>query len=245
MKPISILWSDGVGEAEAKESISAMRAFLHYLQGVADDQDIGLAPIILRPYGDWTLKGTDGKGAYHSFRWYWQSSLDEQSGHVSAATFIEIVRYEPWQQYEPHLDLALLHTELRDDIEETDGGFPSVFACTEPDLVTVISIHHLMQIADWDLRLKCLRNLVMHNFGHLVGLPSGLQRESKARPTEPTKGKRAPAHPCSMPCIMYEAQSLDDLMAAATSSEEEGLALCRTCQGVLRSIVFGLHFSPN
>ena len=245
MKPISILWSDGVSEAEAKESVSAMRAFLHYLQGVADDQDIGLSPIILRPYGDWTLKGTDGRDAYHSFRWYWQSSLDEHSGHVSAATFIEIVRYEPWQQYEPHLDLALLHTELRDDIAETDGEFPSVFACTEPDLVTVISIRHLMQIADWELRLKCLRSLVMHNFGHLVGLPKGLQRESKSLTTTPAKDKRTAARTCSMPCIMYEAQSLDDLMTTAASREEEGLALCCNCQGVLRSIVFGLHFSPN
>ncbi len=245
MKPITVLWSDGVSEAEAKESIGAMRDFLRYLRGVADEQDIGLAPIVLRPYGNWILKGTAGKEAYHSFRWYWESSLDQNTGQVSAATFIEIVRFEPWQHVDPHLDLALLHTELRNDTTETEGDFPSVFACTEPDLVTVISIRHLSQIADCDLRLKCLRSLVMHNFGHLVGLPIGLQTTKQHTISESVVDAKTRGRTCALPCIMYEAQSIDELMAIATAREDDSPFLCELCQEVMREIVFTLHFSPN
>ena len=245
MKPITILWSDGVSEAEAKESIGAMRDFLRYLQEVASEQDFGLAPIVLRPYGNWVLKGTAGEEAYHSFRWYWESSLDHDTGQVSAATFIEIVRFEPWQHVDPHLDLALLHTELRNDMTETSGAFPSVFACTEPDLVAVISLRHLAQIADSDLRLRCLRSLVMHNFGLLVGLPTGPQCADQRRAKRSVDPASAPARPCAMTCIMYEAQSIDELMAAATAREDDTPLLCKLCQEAVRSIVFSLHFSRN
>lgn len=245
MKPITVLWSDGVSEAEAKESIGAMRDFLRYLQSVADEQDIGLAPIVLRPYGNWILKGTAGEEAYHSFRWYWESSLDHNTGQVSAAMFIEIVRFEPWQHVDPHLDLALLHTELRDDLTETSGEFPSVFAYTEPDLVAVVSLRHLAQIADNDLRLRCLRLLVMHNFGLLIGLPSGLQCENRRQAKQAVAPERTPARRCEMPCIMFTAQSIDELMAAATASEDDNPLLCKGCREVVRSIVFSLHFCPN
>lgn len=245
MKPITVLWSDGVSEAEAKESIGAMRDFLRYLQDVAQEQDFGLAPIVLRPYGNWILKGTAGEDAYHSFRWYWESSLDENTGQVSAATFIEIVRYEPWQHVDPHLDLALLHTELRNDLSETSGDFPSVFAYTEPDLVAVISLRHLAQIADSDLRLKCLRSLVMHNFGLLVGLPLGLQCKNQGRAEQTADPARKRTQPCALPCIMYDAQSVDELMAVATARDDDSPLLCQLCQETVRSIVFSLHFSPN
>jgi len=245
MKPITVLWSDGVSEADAKESIGAMRDFLRYLQDVAHDQDIGLAPIVLRPFGNWILQDTNGQEAYHSFRWYWESSLDQDTGQVSAATFIEIVRYEPWQHVDPHLDLALLHTDLRNDMTETGGECPSVFACTEPDLVAVISLCHLAQIADNDLRLRCLRSLIMHNFGRLVGLPTGLQCKDRARKREPDAAASMAERPCTMPCIMYEAQSIDELMAIATARKDDSPFLCDPCQEVMRSIVFSLHFSPN
>ncbi len=245
MKPITILWSDGVSEAEAKECIGAMRDILRFLQKVAVEQDIGLAPIMLRPYGNWALQNSTANEAYHSFRWYWESSLDQRSGQVSAATLIDIVRYEPWQHADPHLDLVLLHTELHDDTENQDGDFPSVFACTEPDLVTIISLRHLSQIADANLRLKCLRNLVMHNFGHLVGLPNGLPSGSRAQTGESASAKRASAHPCVAPCIMVETQSIDELMTVAAAAEEAGIYLCKTCHEVTRSLVFSLHFSTN
>ena len=245
MKPITILWSDGVSEAEAKESIGAMRDFLRYLQDVAHEQDIGLAPIVLRPYGNWILKGTAGEEAYQSFRWYWESSLDQHTGQVSIATFIEIVRYEPWQYVDPHLDLALLHTDLRNDVTETSGEFPSVFAYTEPDLVAVISIRHLAQIADNDLRLRCLRSLVMHNFGLLVGLPTGIPCEDQREAKQTDAPAATPARPCAMPCIMYVARSIDELMAAAAAREDDSPLLCQLCQETVRSIVFSLHFSPN
>lgn len=245
MKPIWVLWSDGVSEAEAHESIGAMRDFLRYFQDVAAEQAIGLAPIVLRPYGNWIQEGSSGKEAYHSFRWYWESSLDQSTGRVSAATFIETVRYEPWQYTDPHLDLALLHTELLNDTEECQREYPSVFACTEPGLVTVISVRHLSHIADQDLRLKCLRSLVIHNFGRLVGLPEGLQiAQSKSPAAAPAGSRETKKRRCAMPCIMYEARSIDELMAVATA-EDDGLVLCDACQNVLRSIVFNLHFSPN
>jgi hypothetical protein len=245
MKPITILWSDGISETDAKESIGTMREFLRFLQDVALEQDIGLSPIVLRPFGDWVLQGPTGVSAYHSFRWYWESSLDQESGQVSAAMFIEIVRYEPWQQTEPHLDLVLLHSDLRDDLKEADGGYSSVFACSEPDLVSVISTHHLAQIADQELRNKCLRSLVRHNFGRLIGLPNGFQDAVKSQSGELKPSADPPSRTCATPCIMYEAQSIDDLMAVATTDEDEGLSLCRWCQETVRSIVFRLHFSPN
>lgn len=244
MKPICVLWSDGVSKAEAHESIKAMRDFLRYFQDVAAEQAIGLAPIVLRPYGNWILKGSSGQEAYHSFRWYWESSLDQCTGQVSAATFIETVRYEPWQFTDPHLDLVLLHTELLNDTEEDTTKFPSVFACTEPGLVTVISIRHLSNIADPELRLKCLRSLVIHNFGRLVGLPEGLQSAPGTSPPAAPVASQVTKRPCAMPCIMYEAQSVDELMAVATMDDED-LILCDACRDVMRSIVFNLHFSTN
>ena len=245
MKPISILWSDGVSESEVKTTVTAMRDLLRHMQTVALEQDICLAPITVRPLGNWIIQGVGGIGAYHSFRWYWQTSLDERSGQVSAATFIEIVRYEHWQQTDPHFDLALLHTDLRDDTADAAGAHPLAFACTEPDLVTVISTRHLAQVADPDLRLKCLRSLVIHNFGHLIGLPGGLPETNRNRPEKPTATKNAPARTCAMPCTMYEAQSLEELMGLATAEKDEKVILCDPCQEDLRSIVFRLHFSMN
>ncbi len=243
MKPISIVWSEGVSEADAKETISAMREFLRFLQGVALEQNIGLAPILLRPYGNWVLNDKAGWDAYHSFRWYWESSLDQETGQVSAATLFEIVRYEPWQHAEPHLVLALLHTDLCNDTQESNGACPSVFACTEPQLITAISVRHLGHIADRELRLKCLRSLVMHNFGHLVGLPERLPpADLSAHAPGTASGDRA--RPCDAKCTMYEAQSIDDLMSVAAAADP-GLALCRKCRHELRSVVFSLHFSVN
>ncbi len=250
MKPISILWSDGVSEAEVKAAVTALRDFLRYVQTVGFEQDICLAPITVRPLGNWIIQGAGGSGAYHSFRWYWQTSLDERSGQVSAATFIEIVRYEPWQHAEPHFDLALLHSDLRDDVTDTDedaasgGEYPLVFACTEPGLVTVISTCHLAHIADRDLRLKCLRSLVMHNFGRLIGLPGGLPETKRGAP-QPAAARHTPARTCAPPCAMHEAQSIDDLMSVAAAAKGEKPVLCDLCKEDLRSIVFRLHFSEN
>ncbi len=251
MKPISILWSDGVSEAEVKAAVTAMRDFLRCVQAVGFEQDICLAPITVRPFGNWIIQGATGREAYHSFQWYWQTSLDERSGQVSAATFIEIVRYEPWQQTEPHFDFALLHTDLRDDMAgaaegaETEREYPLVFACTEPDLVTVISTCHLAQIADRDLRLKCLRSLVMRNFGRLVGLPGGLPAPSRVRPGQSPAASKPPARTCAPPCAMHEARSLDELMGLAAAEKGDKPALCDLCREDLRSIVFRLHFSEN
>ena len=251
MKPISILWSDGVSEAEVKAAVTAMRDFLRCVQAVGLEQDLCLAPITVRPFGNWIMQDANDREAYQSFQWYWQTSLDERSGQVSAATFIEIVRYEPWQQTEPHLDFALLHTDLRDDLTGgADGAqsaseYPLVFACTEPDLVTVISTCHLAQVADRDLRLKCLRSLVMRSFGRLIGLPGGLPAPSRTGPHRSPAANRSPARKCAPPCAMHEVRSLDELMGQAAAEDNDTPMLCNLCREDLRSIVFRLHFSIN
>jgi len=188
----------------------------------------------LRPFGNWILQDTTGEEPYTSFRWYWQSSLDASRGQVSGPQLVNIIRQEPWQQAEPHFDVAILHLDLCDAAPEARGAYRSVFAYAQPDLAAIISTHHLTSIASEELRLRCLRRLVIHNFGHVIGLPDGPRHPSSER------GGR-----CTPPCIMHEAYSQEELLEVVSRQEGEGLEFCALCKADLQGIVFRLHFSMN
>jgi hypothetical protein len=226
---LSMMWSEGVTEAESEVAIDAVRQVLYWLY-LRHPEALIEPPIQIRPLGNWIIPALTPDGPYWGTQWYIDSSFDDDLQRVIAPVFLELVRREPWQQ-EAHLDLALLDQDLTD--------FPAPLARLRPDRYTlgtslpgtgaVLSVHRLRQLADPTARELSLARLVRHHLGHVLGVPALTRRQNTAR-------LGVELH-CANACVMRHAHSVEELVALALEEAERGWSFCPLCTQELHSII--------
>ncbi|HEY64422.1 MAG TPA: hypothetical protein G4O02_07600 [Caldilineae bacterium] len=235
MKPISIMWSEGVTEEEAAQAVFTVHQIINSLFRVRKHKRITpLAPAI-RPFGTWVIPAVPRGAPYWGTQWYIDRSLDPELNRVRGPDFLRLVTLEPWQIHDPHFDLAILDLELvadPDDAPETPA-----LGLTEPGTATVISVAPLREIADREERLLALRRLVAHHLGHLARVP---------RPGRTENVDLTDAEPhCTAICAMRHAANVFELLRYAREEREAGVLYCPACEHDMRVQLASAQFNLN
>ena len=238
MKPVSIMWTQGVDTAEAQLVITAVRDFLRQVYSVGHQAGLALTPTTIRPFGTWYIPSQPEGTPYWGTHWYIDNSFDPSRQQVVGTRFLELVREEPWQKSNPHLDVAVIDRDLVDKVPraaETEVEF--ALGATVPELATVLSVYRLRGLVRPEQRERALRRLVFHQFGEMIGLPSRSRRAG----VEIIGDRRH----CTNRCVMRRSDTVEQLVLAAEQEQGDRIALCEQCQHDLIEITVMRGRSPN
>jgi predicted Zn-dependent protease len=222
MKSISIMWAEGVTEAEAATVVNTVKQVVQVMYDLCFKAGVGLSPTAIRPFGTWVMPSIPAGDPYSGTHWYIQTAYDQARDQVLAPRFLELVKQEPWQIANPHFDVAVL------DLDLTEGS-GSVLGSVLPGTATVISVHRLRAIQPQEQRLRALRRLVVHNFGHVLEIP----RDGRL-------GVVVAGHErhCTNVCAMRDAAGVEERVAVAAAVAASGQLLCDECrQDLMRSVL--------
>lgn len=231
---LSLMWSEDVRDIEAGLAV-------HTVQEVISDLyrrhwPLGLIspPVDVRAFGTWVLEGVPEGSSYWSAQWYVEQSYEPSVDKIVSSRFLSLVRTEPWQQSDPHYDLAVVARDLIAS-DETLSSAPDSFVlgAALPGVAAVISIHRLRKILgihEWQLALG---RLVLHFWGHVIGLPAGRYAESDA------------PHHCANLCVMRDARDARELVRLAMEEEQAAVTYCGECNERMKGIIMGHHFHPS
>jgi predicted Zn-dependent protease len=229
-----MMWSEEVRDIEAAVAVQIVQELITGLYRRHWPLGLILPPVDLRAFGTWVLQGAPEGSPYWGTQWYIEQSYEPSVDKLVGSRFLSLVRAEPWQRADPHYDLAIVAQDLiaSDDVlARAPDSY--VLGATVPGLAAVISIHRLRRILgirEWQL---ALRRLVLHYFGHVIGLPAG-----------PYASGGAPYH-CSNVCVMRDARNAGELLSRAEEEEEADVTFCQDCSERLKSTIMGHHFHRN
>lgn len=236
MKSVSIMWAEGVTEAEARLVVGTVRDLLKVAYDVCLKAGVLLAPTAIRPFGTWVIPSLPPGDPYSGTHWYIDTAYDRALGQVVGPRFLELVRNEPWQRDRPHYDVAVVDRDLTDPAVAAPDD-PYVLASALPGTATVLSVYRLRLVADEQRRMRALRRLVVHNFGHVLEVPGPTRQEAVA----PIGGERH----CTNLCAMRHAGSVDQLLRACEEEDAAGILLCPECRADILRSALKQRLSPN
>lgn len=238
LKSISIAWSEGVADHESATLLATVQRTLLSLY-LRLPSALEAPPIEVRAFGNWVIPALAPDSPYWGVQWYVGSAYDAVLEQVIAPTFLELVRTEPWQTSDPHLDIALLDQDLTD--------FPAPLAHLRRDRYTVgtslpgtaavLSVGRIRRLGTSASQRTALARLVRHALGHVLGVPSF------ARPAH-TVRHGLELH-CANRCVMRGASSVDELVALAVDEAELGWPFCSECSQELLDILVKQSFTWN
>lgn len=238
MKPVSIMWSQGVDTAEAELTVSAVRAFVQQWHALAIAAGLALRPTTIRPFGTWYIPSIERGQPYWGVNWYVDSSYDPARRQVNGARFLELVRDEPWQRSQPHWDVAVVEHDLADRVTAPAEGHDAfVLGTAIPELAAVISVFRLRAIIRADRRQAALRRLVLHHFGLVVGLPAPDRTDDVIE----AGGLRY----CANRCIMRNVETIEQLVRFAEPEGSPQVGLCAQCKHDLIALSLRRGVNPN
>jgi hypothetical protein len=231
---VSMMWSEDVRSVEAAMAVQIVQELISSIYREHWPMGVITPPVGLRAFGTWALRGAPEGSPYWGTQWYVDQSYDPSVDKIVGSRFLSLVEAEPWQQSDRHYDMALVAKDIiaSDELLITDPS-SSVLGAALPGLAAVISLYQLRGILgahEWQL---AMRRLVLHFFGHVIGLPSG-----------PYAERDEPYH-CENVCAMRDATDSTQLLRLAEEEAAENVSFCRRCGARLRSIVVGHHFGPN
>jgi hypothetical protein len=239
MKPVSIMWSQGVDTSEAEVAVASVREFLRVVYEVGHRVGLALPPTAIRPFGTWYIPSVPRGSPYSGTTWYVDTSFDPLRQQVDGSRFLDLVRDEPWQKSNPHWDVAVIDRDLTDSVRDGSAGRGREFVLgtSVPELATVLSVYRLRGLVRSEQREVALRRLVYHYFGEVLGLPS------RSR-TVAVEGISKRIY-CTNACVMRHAATVEQLVRAAEQEGRDGVALCDNCQNDLVELFVMRGKSPN
>src|SRR5579871_3763225 len=162
MKPVSIMWSQGVDTGEAEVAVASVREFLRLVYAVGHRVGLALPPTAIRPFGTWYIPSAPKGSPYSGTTWYVDTSFDAGRQQVDGPRFLELVRDEPWQKSNPHWDVAVIDRDLSDSGHEPGAhrAREFVLGSSVPELATVLSVYRLRGLVRTEQRALALRRLV-------------------------------------------------------------------------------------
>jgi predicted Zn-dependent protease len=238
MKPVSIMWSQGVDQGEAQIVVSAVREFLRVVYGIGHTVGLAVPPTAIRPFGTWYLPSVPPGSPYWGTTWYVETSYDALRKQVIAPRFLDLVREEPWQKSNPHWDIAVIDRDLGEGSEGVEGRRGDfVLGTAVPELATVLSVYRLRGLVRPEQRELALRRLVFHHFGQVLGLPSRSRRDD----VEAIAGRRY----CTNLCLMRRASTVEQVVRAAEQEGSDRVTLCSRCRRDVVELIVMHGRSPN
>jgi hypothetical protein len=234
MKPISIMWTQGVHDLEAHIAIVTLHEALTAIYGPARYKHLNLFTPEVRPFGNWSIPDLPAEAPYRSTQWYIEQTGGPQANQVKGAQFLQTVLQEPWQRTDPHYDLAVIDQELMHTGAEGQEQGP-LLGMAVPGSAVVTSVAPLRKIGDLRLRLLSLRRLILHFTGHMFGLPA---------PSQPLD-LEPPTRHCPELCAMRYAPSVEILLAHAVEELQNRVLYCPRCRQALLGLLVSAYFGPS
>ena len=237
-KSISIAWSEGVTEEESATLLATVQRTLRSLF-LRVPAALEAPPIQVRAFGNWVIPALTPDHPYWGIQWYVDSAYDADLERVIAPSFLELVRLEPWQRADPHLDLALLDSDLTD--------FPAPLAhlrrerytvgTSLPGSAAVLSVRRIRRLASEPTQRLALARLVRHHLGHVLGVPAFERPHHTAR--------QGLEQHCTYRCVMRGASTVEELAGLAIDEAELGWPYCPECSRELVDIVVKHAYTWN
>lgn len=149
-------------------------------------------------YGD--SAWSDPNKGFSSADWYIGQARQHQyranQNQLDARFFVELMRREPWQESNPHIDMILMTDDLTAKINGQWLSF--CFGLTHGRFIAN-SVHRYAGLNDRD-RFAAIKGVVLHEIGHALGAAANLSRLN----TEENIGPH-----CTNPgCIMRQGSNL-------------------------------------
>lgn len=232
MKAISIMWTEGVEDLEARSALIAVQKVVETMLHASQEKRLFLPGPDIYPFGTWIVPSIPRGQPYWGTQWYVDNSYDEGTQQIIAPKFLELVQAEPWQQADPHYDLAIVEQDLA--LEERLKGFISTLGLVMPGVATIVSVYQLRAVEDLSLRLLSLQRLVSHCLGHLFQVPSPWREED----VEFSFGEKH----CKGICVMRHTPDLKKLVEQAVAEAQGGVLFCDACRKDLLTLLVGSHF---
>ena len=229
-RSISVTWSGGITDVESETLTGTIEQLLKWLY-LRHPQALTDPPLQVLAFGNWVIPALVPDKPYWGTQWYIDASYDAQLGRVIAPKFLELVRHEPWQRQNPHLDLALLDQDLTDFPAPLARLRPDRYSlCTSfPGSMAVMSVHRVRRLADEQTRALAIARLVRHNLGHVLGVP-------RLTRTDHVKRLGLESH-CTDTCVMRHAATVEELARFSVEEAEMGWPFCPLCVRDLHTVL--------
>ena len=226
---VSLTWSEATAQAHSEVFVQTVNDVLQWLL-LRHPGQAGHGALDVRIFGPWVIPGLMPDQPYWGTQWYVDRAFDAESGSIIAPLFLELVRHEPWQQSDPHYDLALVaesmtayHPRLMP--AETQGR---CLSASIPGLAAVISTAPLVDLPP-PLAEAALARLVRHSLGHALELPSPDR-------TKDVERHGAERH-CTNRCVMRHAENVAALISLTRDEQRLGWPYCEACTTDLHSVM--------
>jgi hypothetical protein len=227
---ITLTWSEGVSELEADVLVRAVNQTLNWLYFRRSDVFFD-PPLRVHVFGNWVIPSLVDQHPYWGTQWYIDSSYDGEADRIVAPSFLELVRNEPWQKTNPHLDLALLDEDLTDmpaPLARRRRDYYSL-GTSYPERAAVMSVFRLRGLESNEVKTAALWRLVRHHLGHLLAIPPFGTLEHVSR--------RGLETHCNNRCVMRHAETVQQLVALALEEAPDAWSFCPRCTAALHSAI--------
>ncbi|MEA2715198.1 MAG: Peptidase family [Candidatus Parcubacteria bacterium] len=199
----------------------ALRELAAILESVRDIE------VVIENLGQWRDPNFRQEGnilvPWWSFDWYRQDTRrnSERKKQLNAEHFLNLLRTEPWRKTIKHVDLVVLN----DDLYTTDCRF--IIGLALRNVGTIVSTHRFKGIADRTTRIETFKTAVLHEIGHVYGLP-GKDRPSLIE----SLGDH-----CGETCVMRQGLYVPDDWIQMTRDRFEHGPFCRYCLAQLAKFI--------
>ncbi|NLG50246.1 MAG: hypothetical protein GX552_09070 [Chloroflexi bacterium] len=235
-KYISVTWTEGISEQETNVLTHTVDSVLKWLY-LRRPSVLHHPPIMVHLFGNWVIPELVSTDVYWGTQWYIDTSYNDALQRVIGPVFLDLTRQEPWQQLDPHFDMALITQDLTDLTVRVAELQPDHYALgtSVPGSTAVMSVHRIRSLADEHVRELALSRLVRHHLGHVLGLP---------RPTRDHKTTRMGLEThCTNRCVMRHTDTVEELAKLALEESEMGWHFCEQCTRELHSVVARYAFN--
>lgn len=190
----------------------------------------------VRIFGAWEIPDLPPGATYRDIVWITRRSLDDESRYLLASRYLDLIRLEPWQSSQPHLDLTLTDLPIRDDRPGRNGA-EQVLGVSRRALVSLISTHRLGQIASPTLRQIALRHLFQNFLGQMLNTPDARRGDSLML----VDGEAF----CTNVCAMRHTPTTKEALAYGQEQASQALIYCEDCQRDMVARITGFHYGAN
>ena len=165
MKPIYLVIQEGVVADMASVALDGINAVVREAQANVQVKNFGVWR-----HKDWIDMNTGALLPYMSVDWYVEqgrkASRNKRQLYINPISYALIS--EPWQKAQPHWDVTVMKDDLYDD------GCNFIIGGAIPYHNFVISTYRFRDLDEF-WRRECFKTSVMHELGHVFGLPNDRQ----------------------------------------------------------------------
>ena len=204
-KPIYVCWDSGLDDVEvAAVKIAITEIKQLYLKSQIYD------------YGSnkWSV------GDYSSADWYIEKAT-KRGKQYSAMSILQMLNAEPWQKDNRHIDIFITSKDLYAE------GCSYVFGQAVFEWGVAVQSTYRFKSAGLDdkSRTACIRRLVLHELGHLLGI---------AKPGRQFTVESLGSHCSNIPCVMHQGMSVREWESLSIMELDKHQTYCQDCMSELR-----------